>query len=281
MPTNLPTDLLRSLVAIVDSGSMLRATETVFVTQSALSLQMKRLEDLVQQPLFERRGRRLLLTPAGQNLVAQARQMLEINDRIVASLNGEPLFGPVSIGLVQDFAEALLAGVLRRFSSLHPGSQLRVRVGGSAELLDDLKNARLDVVMCVAPEGEPRALRCEPMVWIGQPELLDQDAIPLATLESPCVFRSAMLRSLESSGRRYRIAAETPSLTGLRAAVRAGLGVTCRTQLFVDDEETPLIPKKHLPALPRVAYALHTRENPSPAAARLSELVRDAVTRLA
>src|SRR5580704_4212888 len=81
MPTNLPTDLLRSLVAIVDSGSMLKATETVFLTQSALSLQMKRLEELIQQPLFTRRGRRLLLTDTGQSLVAQARQMLLLKSR--------------------------------------------------------------------------------------------------------------------------------------------------------------------------------------------------------
>jgi len=280
VPTNLPTDLLRSLVAIVDSGSMLKATDTIFLTQSALSLQMKRLEELVQQPLFTRRGRRLLLTDAGQCLVERARQMLDINDCIIASLTGEQLAGPVSIGLVQDFAEALLTGVLRRFSSLHPGSQLQVRVGGSAELLDDFHDAKLDVAMCLAPESDPKALRRVPMIWVGHPELLTQETIPLATLEMPCIFRSSMLRSLENAGRHYRIAVETPSLTGLRAAVRAGLGVTCRTELFVDEELTPLIPKKHLPALPSVAYALFTRENPSPAAARLSELVREAVSNL-
>jgi DNA-binding transcriptional LysR family regulator len=280
MPTNLPTDLLRSLVAIVDSGSMLKATETVFLTQSALSLQMKRLEDLVQRQLFSRKGKRLLLTSAGQNLVTHARQILDINDRIITSLAGEPLTGPVRIGLVQDFAEALLAGVLRRFSSLHPRSQLQVRVAGSAELLEELRNAKLDIAMCVAPESEGKALSRVPMIWIGQPDLLKQGVIPIATLETPCIFRSAMLRSLENAGLRYRIVAETPSLTGLRAAVRAGLGITCRTQLFVDDESTPLIPKKHLPSLPGVAYALFARENPSAAAARLSDLVREAVLRM-
>jgi DNA-binding transcriptional LysR family regulator len=139
---------------------------------------MKRLEEVVQQPLFTRRGRRLLLTNVGQSLVSEARQMLDINDRIIASLTGEPLEGPVSIGLVQDFAEALLTGILRRFSSLHSGSQLQVRVGGSAELLDDLRNAKLDVAMCVAPQSERKALKHEPMIWIGQPELLKQEAIP-------------------------------------------------------------------------------------------------------
>src|SRR5919201_4412066 len=86
MAVNLPTELLRSFSAIVDSGSMLRATERVFVTQSALSLQMKRLEDTVQAPLFHRDGRRLVLTPAGQTLLAYARDILAMNDRAVSAL---------------------------------------------------------------------------------------------------------------------------------------------------------------------------------------------------
>jgi DNA-binding transcriptional LysR family regulator len=232
MPTNLPTDLLRSFLAIVDSGSMLKATDTVFLTQSALSLQMKRLEDIVQQSLFTRRGRRLVLTNAGQKLTLHAREILDINDRVVASLAGESLAGPVSIGLVQDFAETLLPGVLRRFSALHPASQLQVRVGGSRELLDELKSSKLDVVLCVAPEGEQASVKQVPMMWIGAPELLKTDVVPVATLETPCIFRSAMLRSLENAGRRYRIVVETPSLTGLRAAVLSVLFFMLRSHLL-------------------------------------------------
>src|SRR6185436_19517731 len=119
MVTNLPTELLRSFVAIVDSGSMLRATERVFVTQSALSLQMKRLEETVQASLFQREGRRLALTPAGQTLITYAREILATNDRAVSALNGDALSGPARIGLVQDFAETLLPGVLARFAHLN------------------------------------------------------------------------------------------------------------------------------------------------------------------
>ena len=136
MAVNLPTDLLRSFAAIVDSGSMLRATERVFVTQSALSLQMKRLEETVQAPLFHREGRRLVLTPTGHTLLDYARELLAVNDRAVAAVTGDALAGPVRVGLVQDFAETLLSGVLSRFALLNPETQLQVRVGGSQELLD-------------------------------------------------------------------------------------------------------------------------------------------------
>src|ERR1700753_66361 len=109
MAVNLPTDLMRSFTAIVDSGSMLRATERVFVTQSALSLQMKRLEETGQTPLFHRDGRRLVLTPAGQTLLAFAREMLATNDKALSALNGDVLAGPARVGMVQDFAEVLLS----------------------------------------------------------------------------------------------------------------------------------------------------------------------------
>ena len=131
MVVNLPTELLRSFAAIVDAGSMLRATERVFVTQSALSLQMKRLEDLVQKPLFQRDGRKLSLTQAGENLLGHAREILSANDRAVQALNGEVLAGPARIGVVEDFADTLLSGVLTEFSERNPDANVQVRVAGS------------------------------------------------------------------------------------------------------------------------------------------------------
>src|ERR1700735_3819841 len=98
MVVNLPTELLRSFTAIVNSGSMLHATQQIFVTQSALSLQMKRLEDIVQTPLFHREGRRLALTPAGHSMMGYAREMLATNDRAVSALSGSTLSGPARIG---------------------------------------------------------------------------------------------------------------------------------------------------------------------------------------
>lgn len=273
MAVNLPTELLRSFAAIVDSGSMLRATERVFVTQSALSLQMKRLEETVQAPLFHRDGRRLVLTPVGQSLLAFAREMLATNDRAVAALTGGALAGPARVGLVQDFAETLLSGVLTQFTHLNPDVQLQVRVGGSQELLDLLKADRLDVVLCMGAGDDAAAIRVAPTIWMGDEALLEADVLPLAILEEPCRFRDAALAALKAAGRDYRVVLETPSLSVLRAAVVAGLGVTCRTEMFSDRRLTDC----GLPALPSVGYASHTRANPHATISHLAELMQTAV----
>ena len=279
MPVNLPTDLLRSFAAIVDSGSMLRATERVFVTQSALSLQMKRLEETLQSPLFRRDGRRLSLTPAGETLLGFTREILSTNDRAVAALTGDVLAGPARVGLVQDFAETLLTGVLGRFAKLNGETQLQVRVGGSAELLELLATDRLDVVLCMGPEDDPAALKTAPMVWLGDPALAELDVLPLAVLEVPCRFRDAALAALDAAGRRYRIVLETPSLSALRAAVESDLCITCRTDVVMKRAIDPALAPS-LPALPRVAYVRHTRTDPHPTLTRLSDMVRSAVLEL-
>jgi DNA-binding transcriptional LysR family regulator len=278
MATNLPTELLRSFVAIVDSGSMLRATERVFVTQSALSLQMKRLEETVLTPLFHRDGRRLVLTSAGQTLLPRAREILALNDRAVVALTGDTLAGPARVGLVQDFAETLLSGVLARFSKLNPETQLQVRVAGSPELLELLGSDRLDVVLCMGPADDPAAARVAQMVWHGDEVLTEQAVLPIAILEAPCRFRDAALAALDRNGRAYRVALETPSLSALRAAVQAGLAVTCRTALFLPG--TPPLEEVGLPALPQVAYVRRTNDSPHASISKLSQLVHAAAIEL-
>jgi DNA-binding transcriptional LysR family regulator len=275
MAVNLPTELLRSFTAIVDSGSMLRATERVFVTQSALSLQMKRLEETLQTPLFHRDGRRLTLTPAGQTLLTFARDILQTNDRAVATLTGDALAGPVRVGLVQDFAETLLPGVLARFAKLHEETQFQARVAGSAELLELLTSDRLDVVMCMGAADDPASIRTVPMTWLGDPALAALEVLPLAVLEPPCRFRDAALAALDAAGRPYRIVVETPSLSALRAALDCDLCVTCRTDLVLK-RPIDLADAPSLPALPSVSYVRHTRESPHPTVARLADLIGDA-----
>jgi DNA-binding transcriptional LysR family regulator len=277
MVLNLPTELLRSFAAIVDAGSMLRATERVFVTQSALSLQMKRLEDLVQTPLFRRDGRRLILTPAGQSMLEHTREILAANDRAVSAMTGDVLAGPARVGFVQDFAESLLGGVLARFAQLNPETQLQVRVGGSAELLDLMQGDAMDVLLCMGPHDDPAKVRTMPMKWLGNPDLVYSDTLPLAVLERPCRFRDAALSALDRAGRPYRIVLETPSIAALRAAVQSGLGITCRTTHFIDEI---IPPHDDLPALPDVAYVRHIRNNPHPTIARLADLVLAAALEL-
>ena len=276
MVINLPTELLRNFAAIVDTGSMLRATERVFVTQSALSLQMKRLEDLVQTPLFRREGRRLVLTRAGENLLGHAREILDANDRAVRALSGDTLAGPIRIGLVEDFTEGLLGDVLTRLGAANSEAKVQVEVASSAQLLELLQSNQLDVVLCLSSADDPAAIRTAPMRWLGGADLVRQEILPVAFLERRCRFRETAIAALEKAGRPYRIVLETPSLAALRAAVESGRALTCRTTHFLNGA----IAKGTLPALPSVAYVCHVRGNPHPTIACLADLIQKAALEL-
>lgn len=251
MAVNLPTNMLRSFVAIVDTGSMLNAAEQVFVTQSALSLQIKRLEELVQKPLFHREGRRLALTSAGELLLGYARRVLALHDEALAAVTAGQFAGPVRVGMVQDFADLLLSGLLARFAELHADAQIFARVAGTAELQDMLARGQLDLLIGYAAPGDPHAVRTAPSIWFGDDTLTDKAELPLAVLEKPCRFREAAIAALDAAGRPWRIAVETPNLSTLRAAVASGLGVTSRTSLFLRD--LPTVTPGLLPPLPDVA----------------------------
>ncbi len=275
MAANLPVEVLRSFVAIVDSGSMLKASDRVFLSQSAISLQVKRLEDLLQQALFSREGRKLTLTPAGEAFLGYARRLLALNDEAVAAVSGATVQGPVRLGMVQDFAETLFTGLIADFAALNPEASIYARVGGTYELKEALAASQLDLVLGFADGATPQPLRLDPMVWIGSAELAEREVLPLAVLERPCRFREAALAALDAAGRRYRIVIETPNLATLRAGVNAGLGLTCRTPRLPG--VTALTPRPSLPALPNVATVLLTRSDASRGANRLEGLIRAAI----
>ncbi|MDC7683757.1 LysR substrate-binding domain-containing protein [Asticcacaulis sp. BYS171W] len=278
MPVNLPTNLLRSFVAIVDTGSMLNASEQVFVTQSALSLQVKRLEELVQQALFIRDGRRLTLTPAGDLLLDYARRVLILHDEAVAAVSNNHFSGPVRIGMVQDFADTLLTGLLSTFARLHPDTQIYARVAGTAELQTLLERRQLDVILGFASGSDSNAIATAPMQWYGSRELTRRNIVPLAVIEQPCRFREAAIRTLDAAEIPYRIAVETPNLSTLKAAVQAGLAVTCRTHLFLHDLDP--LEDGHLPTLPPISCVVETAETLDAPAQKLADLTRRIVREL-
>ena len=278
MAINLPTTLLRSFVAIVDAGTMLSAADRVFVTQSALSLQIKRLEELVQQPLFTRDGRKLALTRPGQILLDYARRVLSLHDEAIAAISSGSFSGPVRIGTVQDFAETLLTGLLAQFAELHPDAQIFVRVAGTADLHTLFERNQLDIVLGFAASDCPTAIRTAPMNWYGNAALASRPVIPLAVLEKPCRFREAAIASLEAAGLRHRIAVESPNLSALRAAVAAGLGLTCRTHIFLRDAEP--VASDAMPALPNIACIIDTHPSADAPTAHLANLAAEVVRNL-
>ncbi len=221
-----------------------------------MSLQIRRLEELVAQPLFTRDGRRLALTPAGDVLLDYAR-----------------FIEPIRVGMVQDFADALFTGVLANFAKLHAETQIYARVAGTSELLGLVERRQIDVAVGFGAVGDLRSVRTTPTVWYGDRALAELPVIPLAVLEAPCRFREAAITALDAAGLRYGIAVETPNLSTLRAAVKARLGVMARSPLFQGPRELDPIPQGVLPELPDVACIVARAGHGGAATEHLAELM--------
>jgi len=279
MSTSLPTELLRSFVEVVDAGTMLKASERVFLTPSAVSLQIKRLEETVGTPLFFRDKRKLTLTTAGETLLGYARTMLAINDEAVAVLSGDRATGPIRVGMVEDFARTVLVGSLKRFSQLNPDAQIHLKVCGSLELRELIEAGRLDIALCVRLPSEADVMATRAVHWFGEEALLTRPVLPLALFEAPCLFRAQSLAALREAGIAHEIAIETASISALQAAVVSGLGVTSRTSAFMAADQQAL-KLSALPRLPPIGYCLLQSATASRASAALKSILLQAVQHL-
>jgi len=193
----------------------------------------------------------LVLTASGTLLLDYARRVLNLHDEALRAISTERYSGPVRIGMVQDFADTLLTGVLARFAELHPDTQIFARVAGTAELQTMLDRDQLDLILGYAAADDPQALRVAPMAGSARHIWRSAMSCRSRCWKSPAA--SATLRSpaWKRAKRDYRIAVETPNLSTLRASVEAGLGITCRTAIFLADRE-PIV--ELLPPLPDVSF---------------------------
>jgi DNA-binding transcriptional LysR family regulator len=226
---NLEIDLLRSFAAVADTGSFTAAAELVARSQSAVSVQVKRLEQALGQRVFERTSRSLALTPAGQLLLGYARRILELNDESVRRIAGPPVAGEVRLGITEYFVPTELPALLARFTAAYPGVHLEVSMGLSAELREDLGRKRLDVALVrLAPSERARAIWSEPQAWVAAEglELAPGAAVPLALLPEPCVLRRHAIESMKRAKRPAHVAFTGSSMASVQAAVRAGIGVS-------------------------------------------------------
>jgi len=277
---NLDLDLLRTFIAIAEGGSFARAAQGVNRTLSAVSLQMRRLELSVEVALFAREGRRMRLTDDGRKLLDHARRMIELNDAALAAMRGERISGVVRLGLRQDFAEQRLPEVLAHFTRRFPAVKLEIRIERTDALLADLKAGKLDLVLAVKREASPllfEPLRNIPTVWIAQRSFqwIKGQALPLVLFEAPCSFRALIFDALGKAGIPWQVVFTTPSLSGLRAAVAAGLGVTARTTASLGDE---LVLAKRSLGLPKLSELEIGFYGATPILAEPVQLLRDLVS---
>jgi DNA-binding transcriptional LysR family regulator len=194
---------------------------------------MQRLEAIIGEPLLSPDGRGRSLTPIGEELIGHARRILSVHQEAWLSLKGARASGRVVLATTQDFADGGLPDLLRKFAQTHPRVRLDLRIGRTQELTNDFEHGECDVLISMRQPAATDELHIfrEPMVWLcaTQGLVADEAEIPLALLDPPCGFRTASISALDAAGRSYRIAATSPSLSGLLAAVRSGIAITPRT----------------------------------------------------
>jgi len=226
---NLDIDLLRSFAAVADTGSFTAAAELVARTQSAVSVQVKRLEEIVGRRVFERTSRSLALTPAGETLLGYARRILELNDESVRRIAEPPVSGEIRLGITEYFVPNELPAILARFAAAYSGVHLEVRMGLSRDLREQLAQKKFDaVIVRLGPREREQAIWSEPQVWVARKgfEPARGVVLPLVLLPAPCVLRQHALESVKRLKRPWRIAFTGSSIVSVQAAVNAGLGVS-------------------------------------------------------
>jgi DNA-binding transcriptional LysR family regulator len=281
---NLDLDVLRTLVTAQQLGSFNRAASRIGRSQSAVSQQMSKLEQQMGEPLFAKQGRHLVLTDAGEVVLAYARRLLDLNDEAIAAVRGRAVEGLVRFGLPADFAETWLPAALGRFKRTHPAVRIEAMVDRNRRLLELLDMGELDLVLAIGngTRSDATGLGAVPLVWIGpaSPQTLPgpEQPIPLAVYEAPCFFRQRAQAALDGAALPWRIAFTSPSLYGLWAAVEAGLGITLRTAVGLPATLRVL---DHLPAIadPLLAICLHDGGRAlTPTQSALKSIVAETVT---
>jgi DNA-binding transcriptional LysR family regulator len=273
---NLDMDVLRTLVVAQQLGSFNRAAVHIGRSQSAVSQQLRKLEQQVGEPLFQKRGRHMILTDAGEVVLAYARRILDLNDEAVAALRGRAVEGLVRFGLPADFAETWLPAALGRFKRTHPSVRIEAVVDRNRRLLEMLDKDGLDLVLAIGSgtRSDARILATLPLKWIGAASVnaawTKGEPIPLVVFEAPCFFRQRALAALAEAGLPWRIAFTSPSLHGLWAAVEAGLGITLRTAVGLPVTLRVLdgLPPIADPALPVCLHDGGRALGPTPASLR-------------
>lgn len=278
--TNFDMDVLRTFVTGVSLGSFGRAAERLGRSPSAISLQLRKLEEQAGTSLFIKQGRGLALTEAGELLLSYARRILALNDEAVLALSGPgEVEGWLRVGMPEDFAERFLPDLLGRFSRAHPRVKVEARSDRGRPLVQALEHGELDLALAWGDLGSPfRELLAErPLVWIGAPgfEPTAGEPVRLAIFDAPCAFRAAAISALDGAGLSWRHVFASPSLAGLWAAVSAGLGVTVRGADDVPPHLQQLDPDRlGLPSLPSLPLYLHRAEMvPQPAVALFRDLL--------
>lgn len=279
MPHMLDIDQLRTFVAIADTGSFTRAADIVHKTQSAVSMQMKRLEERIGRAIFERDGRASRLTDDGERLLDYARRIVRLNSECVSAFAEADLVGRVRFGLPDDYADRYLPEILASFSRSNPRAEVTVLCEPTPSLVERIGGGELDLAIVTQVEGRSSAetVRVEQLLWVtsARHAVHDETPLPLALDRGTCDWRRIATEALDATGRPYRIAYVSWHATALGAAVAAGLAVAVLPESALKPGMRILGPKDGFPALPTCKVGLiHSAHEANRTADALADQIR-------
>ena len=279
---NLDLDLIRTFIAVADSGSMTVAANLLHMTQGAVSQQIKRLEDGLDCLLFVRKARKLELSREGEQLLAKARQMLRLNDEIWADMAAQSLHGSLRVGVPYDLVTPL-APAMKAFAEAHPLVEISLVCAASPELGEAVNDGRVDVSLIeyVASEAEGEVIRIEPLVWVtGRgSEVWQKRPLPLSMVDERCAFRPVVLGALADEDIPWRTVFESGNIEATAATVRAGLAITAWLVSTVPSDLETIVPHEAgLPTLPPFAICLRLPSTARPAALEFARYVRESMS---
>ena len=264
-PLNAPlldSDLVRTFVAIAETGSFTRAASRVLRTPSAVSMQVKRLEEMLGAELFSREARNVSLTPAGERLLGYARRMLRLNEEAVAHFLAPPIEGSVSFGAPDDFGTRFLPNILCRFAATHPQVEVNVVMDASVDLMARIAAGTLDLTLvtsgCGFTTSEGETVISERLAWAGLRggSAGRRSPLPLALASHGCCWRANALDELDRAGLAYRVAYSCDHWVGQQAALLADLAVAPLPASLVQAPLREVGPELGLPRLGSYAIKL-------------------------
>ena len=251
----LDLDVLRTFVAIAETGSFTTAANAVYRTPSAVSMQIKKLEDILGRSVFSRDARSVALTTDGEMLLGYARRLLAINREAVAKFIIPDIVGVVRLGSPDDYGERVLPHVLKRFAQSHPSIAVDVVIDQSINLRRRMDDRMLDITLLTnsykASAVGAEVLLTEPIVWAGAKGGCAhmREPLPVSIWEEGCAWRAGALEALGRDGRDYRVAYMSSHTAAQRAAIMADLAVAPLPKSFLGDDMVELGPKDGLPAI--------------------------------
>lgn len=256
----LDSDQLRTFLAIADTGSFTRAADIVHKTQSAVSMQMKRLEERLGREIFARDGRASKLTEDGERLLDYARRIVRLNTECVTSFAETDLVGRVRLGLPDDYADRYLPEILATFSRSNPRAEVTVVCEPTPMLVEQVRAGELDlaIITHVDGRGQSEVLRSEQLLWVSSARhcVHDESVLPLALGRPTCNWRSSAVQALEEAGRSFRVAYISWNSTAVGAAVLAGLAVGVLPESAIRPGMRILGARDGFPALPSCKIGL-------------------------